>query len=173
LGPKHTYDQRGKYHKGGTSAHHEPQSYMHGTLPSPISFMDTAHVTYLGGLRNEATHLRSGQVIVTDAPPDNKGRGEAFSPTDLLSTSLACCMMTLMGIAAQERDIELGGLEARVVKHMASGPRRVERLEVHLTLDGQGLDDRLRKVLEHAARTCPVAMSLREDLIQEVTFTYR
>ncbi len=135
--------------------------------------MDTAKVIYLGGLRNEATHLRSGQVIVTDAPPDNKGRGEAFSPTDLLSTSLACCMMTLMGIAAQEKDIPLTGLNARVVKHMASGPRRVAKIEVHLELDGSALSEKQRSILEHTARTCPVALSLREDLEQEVTFTYR
>jgi len=135
--------------------------------------MDTAKVIYLGGLRNQATHLRSGEVIVTDAPPDNKGRGEAFSPTDLLSTSLACCMMTLMGIAAQEKDIVLTGLSARVVKHMASGPRRVSRIEVHLELDGAGLGQRERTILEHAARTCPVALSLREDLEQDVHFTYR
>jgi uncharacterized OsmC-like protein len=81
--------------------------------------------------------------------------------------------MTLMGIAAQERGTELVGLEARVVKHMAAGPRRVARIEVHLSLEGQGLDDRIRTVLEHAARTCPVAMSLREDLVQEVSFSYR
>jgi len=135
--------------------------------------MDTAHVTYHGGLRTEATHLRSGQVIITDAPPDNKGRGEAFSPTDLLSTSLACCMMTLMGIAAQERAIALKDLSARVVKHMASDPRRVARIEVHLSLDGRDLDERQRTILERAARTCPVALSLREDLVQDVTFTYR
>lgn len=151
----------------------DTQSYSGTTLPSPASFMDTAKVIYQGGLRTEATHLRSGQAIVTDAPPDNKGRGEAFSPTDLLSTSLACCMMTLMGIAAQERGITLNGLEARVVKHMASSPRRVARIEVHLSLDGSGLGERERAVLEHAARTCPVALSLREDLVQEVQFTYR
>lgn len=135
--------------------------------------MDTAKVIYLGGLRNEATHLRSGNVIITDAPPDNKGKGEAFSPTDLLSTSLACCMMTLMGIAAQEKDIPLTGLNARVVKHMASGPRRVSKIEVHLELDGGALSEKQRSILEHTARTCPVALSLREDLEQEVTFTYR
>jgi putative redox protein len=135
--------------------------------------MDTARVIYLGGLRNEATHLRSGEVIVTDAPPDNKGRGEAFSPTDLLSTSLACCMMTLMGIAAQEKDIPLSGLSARVVKHMASAPRRVSRIEVHLELDGAALGPRERAILENAARTCPVALSLRADLEQDVRFTYR
>jgi uncharacterized OsmC-like protein len=142
----------------------------------PASFlrtMDTAHVKYLGGLRTEALHVRSGEKIITDAPIDNHGKGAAFSPTDLMSTSLACCMMTLMGIAAEARNIALKGLEARVVKHMASGPRRVERIEVHFTLDGKDLDDKQRGILEHAARTCPVALSLREELVQEVSFTYR
>jgi uncharacterized OsmC-like protein len=82
-------------------------------------------------------------------------------------------MMTLMGIAAQERGVELPGLEARVVKHMASDPRRVARIEVHMTMDGSDLNERMRTVLERAARTCPVALSLRDDLVQEVTFTYR
>ncbi len=134
--------------------------------------MDTALVKYLGGLRTEAVHLRSGEKIITDAPLDNLGQGAAFSPTDLMSTSLACCMMTLMGIAAEGRSIQLNGLQARVVKHMATGPRRVERIEVHFELDGKGLDDKQRSILEHAARTCPVALSLREELVQEVTFTY-
>ncbi|TXI82318.1 MAG: OsmC family peroxiredoxin [Flavobacteriales bacterium] len=135
--------------------------------------MDTAHVTYLGELRTEATHVRSGQTLTTDAPIDNQGRGEAFSPTDLLSTSLASCMMTLMGIAAREKGIPLNGLSARVVKHMAPPPRRVERIEVHLQLQGEGLGDRERAILENAARTCPVARSLREDLVQDIHFTYR
>lgn len=135
--------------------------------------MDTAHVKYLGGLRTEAVHLRSGATINTDAPVDNHGKGEAFSPTDLMSTSLACCMMTLMGITAQGKDIPLEGLEARVVKHMAAAPRRVERIELAFTLDGRRLDDRQRAILEHAARTCPVALSLNTGLVQEVSFTYR
>lgn len=134
--------------------------------------MDTAHVTYLGGLRTEAVHLRSGRKILTDAPVDNHGKGEAFSPTDLLTTSLACCMMTLMGIAAEGRGIALEGLKARVVKHMAAAPRRVERMEVHFELEGKGLDAKQRAILEHAARTCPVALSLHPDLLQEISFTY-
>jgi putative redox protein len=135
--------------------------------------MDTALVTYLGGLRNEAVHLRSGQRIITDAPPDNHGKGEAFSPSDLMCTSLACCMMTIMGIAAREHGLPLDGLTARVVKHMASDPRRVARIEVHLTMDGSGLDEKAKSILERAARTCPVALSLREDLVQDVSFLYR
>ncbi|MCC6541089.1 MAG: OsmC family protein, partial [Flavobacteriales bacterium] len=79
--------------------------------------MDTAHVIYLGDLRTEATHVRSGRTILSDAPPDNQGRGEAFSPSDLLATSLASCMMTIMGIAARDKGITLNGLKARVVKH--------------------------------------------------------
>ncbi len=134
--------------------------------------MDTAHVTYLGELRTEATHVRSGQTLTTDAPLDNQGRGEAFSPTDLLSTSLASCMMTLMGIAARDKGIPLNGLKARVVKHMSPPPRRVERIEIHMQLDGAGLGDREKAILENSARTCPVARSLREDLVQDVHFTY-
>ena len=135
--------------------------------------MDTALVTYLGDLRNEAVHLRSGQRLLTDAPPDNQGKGEAFSPTDLLCTSLACCMMTIVGIAARDRGLPLVGLSARVVKHMANDPRRVERIEVHLSMDAAGLDEKARTILERSARTCPVALSLRADLVQEVTFAYR
>lgn len=134
--------------------------------------MDTAHVTYLGNLRTSATHVRSGETIITDAPLDNHGKGEAFSPTDLMSTSLACCMMTLMGIAAEAKSIPLNGLKASLVKHMDRDPRRVGRIELHFELDGKVLDDRQRKILEHAARTCPVAMSLRPELVQEVSFSY-
>ncbi len=135
--------------------------------------METASVTYLGELRTEALHTRSGDKVITDAPPDNQGRGEAFSPTDLLSTSLACCMMTLMGIAAREKDIPLNGLSAKVYKHMSASPRKVERVEVHMTMDGEGLGARERTILETAARTCPVARSLHPDLLQDISFTYR
>lgn len=134
--------------------------------------MDTAHVTYLGELRTEAVHVRSGQTLVTDAPLDNQGRGEAFSPTDLLSTALASCMMTLMGITARDKGIPLQGLKAHVVKHMTAAPRMVERVEVHVELEGDGLGDREKAILENAARTCPVARSLRADLVQDIRFTY-
>lgn len=134
--------------------------------------MDTAHLTYLGELRTEAVHVRSGQRLISDAPPDNQGRGEAFSPSDLLSTSLASCMMTIMGIVARDKNIPLEGLKARVVKHMTPAPRKVERIEVHLELSGLGLEERDRAILENAALTCPVARSLREDLVQDIHFTY-
>lgn len=134
--------------------------------------MDTATITYLGELRNSATHLRSGQTIITDAPLDNKGRGEAFSPTDLLSTSLGLCMITVMGIAAREKGIPMANLSARVVKHMHAQPRRVARVEVHLTMDAAGLGERERAILENTARTCPVALSLHPDIEQDISFTY-
>lgn len=135
--------------------------------------MDTAHITYLGGLRTECTHVRSGQLLITDAPVDNRGKGEAFSPTDLLATSLGACIITTMGIAAQDKDIPFTGVEARVVKHMANDPRRVAKVEVHLTLDGEGLDHRQRTILERIAHTCPVAISLAKELVQEITLTFR
>ena len=135
--------------------------------------METSSVIYLGELRTEALHTRSGDKVITDAPPDNQGRGEAFSPTDLLSTSLACCMMTLMGIAAREKDILMNDLSAKVFKHMSAAPRKVARIEVQMVLDGTGLGPRERTILETAARTCPVAKSLHPDLIQDISFTYR
>ncbi|MFT3886400.1 MAG: OsmC family protein [Flavobacteriales bacterium] len=135
--------------------------------------MDTAFVTYRGGLRTEAVHLRSGERLITDAPVDNKGRGEAFSPTDLLCVSLATCILTTMGIGAEARSIELAGATARVVKHMAADPRRVARIEVHLELDGASLSVQQRALLERIAHTCPVALSLSPEVVQEITFTYR
>lgn len=135
--------------------------------------MSTSTVRYLGELRTEATHTRSGVTLVTDAPPDNRGRGESFSPTDLMSTALACCLMTVMGIRARDKGYPLNGLAAQVTKHMAAGPRRVSRIEVDITMDGTGLDPVMREELEEVARTCPVALSLREDLVQVLRFIYR
>ncbi|MBK6626173.1 MAG: OsmC family protein [Flavobacteriales bacterium] len=134
--------------------------------------MSTSTVRYLGELRTEAAHTRSGATIITDAPPDNHGRGEAFSPTDLLSTALACCLMTVMGIRARDKGYPLNGLSANVTKHMVTGPRRVSKIEVDIRLDGTGLDPAMRSELEEVARTCPVALSLREDLVQVLRFSY-
>lgn len=134
--------------------------------------MDTAHITYLGDLRTQVTHVRSGQHFHTDAPVDNKGKGEAISPTDLLATSLAACMITTMDIVAREKGIVLGGLKARVVKHMAAGPRRVQRVEVHLEMDGATLGPAERELMEKTAHGCPVAVSLHPDLVQEIHIEY-
>lgn len=134
--------------------------------------MDTALVRHLGKLRTEALHLRSGQRFITDAPLDNKGRGEAFSPTDLLATSLAACMITTMDIVARDHGLRLQGVSARVVKHMAAGPRRVQRIEVELEMDGSALGPEGRQLMEQTALGCPVAVSLHPDLVQEVRFRY-
>lgn len=130
-------------------------------------------VSYRGGLRNEAVHFRSGNTLITDAPPDNHGRGEAFSPTDLLCTSLACCMITLMGIAAESKGISLGKVEADIEKTMASDPRRVSRIHIVLHIENPGYDEREMSILKNAALTCPVAKSLHPDMEQVVDFEWK
>ncbi len=135
--------------------------------------MATSKVLYTGELRTEATHLKSGQSIITDAPPDNQGRGEAFSPTDLAATSLASCMMTIMGIYARERNIDMRGTEALVTKHMAASPRRISGIDVemHVVLAEEPTEN-IRRGIENAAMTCPVFLSLHPDIVKNVTFTF-
>ena len=135
--------------------------------------MITSKVTYTGGLRTEAVHEKSGNKIITDAPPDNHGRGEAFSPTDLMSTSLATCMLTVMGIACQPRNIDMDGAVAEVTKIMAANPRRVAEIHIIITMPPKGYTDEQKKILEHTAHTCPVALSLHPNLIQKITFVYQ
>lgn len=134
--------------------------------------MDTASITYSGELRNTAVHVRSGDRIITDAPVDNQGQGAAFSPTDLLCVALCTCILTTMGIRARGRGIAFERASARVVKHMATDPRRVARIEMHIELDARHGPDE-RAFLEAIAHTCPVALSLHPDVVQETTFTYR
>lgn len=133
--------------------------------------MATSKVTYLGGLRTNSTHLQSGTEIITDAPVDNQGKGEAFSPTDLLATSLANCMLTIMGIAARTHGIDMDGTTAEVTKVMAADPRRVA--EIHIKLNFPKKDsytDKEKKILEHAGLTCPVNYSLHPDIKRPIDF---
>lgn len=130
----------------------------------------TSKVTYLGDLRTECKHLLSGQKIITDAPPDNQGKGEAFSPTDLTATSLATCILTTMAIRAKELDIT--GARAEVTKIMASDPRRISRIEVKIKMPKNDFSDKDKKVLEAIARTCPVALSLSENIEQVIDFEW-
>lgn len=132
----------------------------------------TAKVEYLGELRTRATHLLSGVEIITDAPPDNQGRGEAFSPTDLCATSLASCMMTIMGISARSRELDITGARAEVTKIMAANPRRIARVEIKLFMPARDFSERDRQLLETAARSCPVALSLGEGVEQEIVFEW-
>lgn len=131
--------------------------------------MATIHTTYLGGLRTEATHLQSGTKIITDAPTDNKGKGEAFSPTDLLAESLASCILTTMGIAADVHNINIDSTEAEVTKIMAPNPRRVAEVIVNIKFPN-AYTDKQKSILEHAAKTCPVAVSLHPDVVKTISF---
>lgn len=135
--------------------------------------MVTSKVIYIGQLSTSATHQKSGTEIITDAPTDNNGLGRSFSPTDLLATSLASCMLTIMGIRANESGLDISDTTADVTKIMASNPRRVEEVKVDLKIRDRGLTDSQKKVLEKAAQTCPVALSLSETLKQTVSFSYQ
>lgn len=135
--------------------------------------MITSEVIYLGALRTEATHLKSGNSIVTDAPPDNKGKGEAFSPTDLLATSLASCMMTIMGIKADENDIFIDDMRVEVTKVMDSNPRKVGRIKLDFEISGSNLTDAQKSLLEDAALNCPVALSIDPSIKKEANFDYK
>lgn len=127
---------------------------------------------YLGGLRTEVKHLKSGNVIVTDAPPDNNGRGEAFSPTDLTCASLNSCMMTLMGILAEREGIDLTGLTSEIVKVMAASPRKIAEVQITFTHANLVATDIQKEKLRRAALTCPVALSLSEEVKQTVAFNF-
>ena len=133
--------------------------------------MTTANVTYDGNLRTTAIHLQSNNQIITDAPVDNHGRGEAFSPTDLLATSLACCMMTVMGIKAESMGLDLAGSTADVTKVMITDPRRVGEIDVVMTVKGVS-DDKDKIILTNTAMTCPVAKSLHPDIVQNVKIEF-
>lgn len=132
----------------------------------------TSKVIYRTGLRTVATHLKSGQEIITDAPTDNEGKGEAFSPTDLMSTSLASCIMTIMGIAARNHEIDMDGAEASVTKVMGSDPRRVAKVMIEIVMPDKNYSAKDKAVLEAAAEACPVGRSLHPDLVQDLTLTW-
>ena len=134
--------------------------------------METARVRYIKDLRIEATHVLSGEKVITDAPPDNKGRGEAFSPTDMVATSLATCMMTIMGIASNERGFSIDGMTASVTKVMYSEPRRIGEIHIELTFPPNNYSEKEKKIIERAAYTCPVSQSLHPDLKQEIKFLF-
>lgn len=133
----------------------------------------TSKITYKGSLRTQATHLKSGIGIITDAPIDNHGKGEAFSPTDLLATSLGSCMLTVMAIAADRLAVNMEGTEVEITKIMSAEPRKVSGINVKITFPKNSVNDpKSRKILENSAHTCPVAKSLHPDLKQDVEFVY-
>lgn len=132
----------------------------------------TSEILYLGNLRTEAIHVKSSNALITDAPTDNNGKGEAFSPTDLLATSLASCIVTVMGIEAEACGYDLKGTKATLIKTMGSGPRRVVKIEVGIILPLYTKDEKELKRLERIGLNCPVAKSLHPDILQEVSFKY-
>lgn len=134
--------------------------------------METIRTTYIGELRTEAQHVQSGTKIITDAPTDNQGRGEAFSPTDLLAASLGSCMLTIMGIVADRHGIDIIGTTIKVTKVMASAPRRVSEVHVEFQMPKNNYTEKEQKLLEEAAYTCPVAKSLHTEILQKVSFNY-
>ena len=133
----------------------------------------TANVIYKGSLRCEATHLQSGSMIETDAPTDNKGKGERFSPTDMLCVSLATCIVTTMGIKGTDIDIDLTNTSVEVTKHMLPDPRRVAKIEVKLNMPSAlQLDEKNKAILERVGNNCPVTKSLHPDMQVEIQYNW-
>lgn len=132
----------------------------------------TASIIYKGNLRCEAEHLQSKSTIETDAPTDNRGKGERFSPTDLLCVSLATCMLTTMGIKAADLDIDITHSKAEVTKHMASDPRRVAKIEVAVSLPKK-INEKERLILERTGNNCPVAKSVHPGIELVLNYDWR
>lgn len=131
----------------------------------------TSKVKYLGGLRTESEHLQSGSKMITDAPVDNHGKGEAFSPTDTVANALATCMLTVMGIKADALGLDISGATAEVTKTMVSDPRRISQIDVHLSFP-KSFDEKNTKILENTGKTCPVLQSLHPDIVKNISFQY-
>lgn len=132
----------------------------------------TATITYESNLRTTCLHLQSGSVFETDAPTDNKGKGERFSPTDLIATGLGACLITTMGIKAESMNIQLDGAKVEVTKVMVSDPRRIGKIIVHATLPALNLDEKTIEILERVGRTCPVERSLHPDVELDIQFKW-
>jgi len=133
----------------------------------------TSKIIYKGNLRTEAVHLQSGTQIETDAPTDNNGKGERFSPTDLVATALGSCMLTIMGIAGNTHQINIEGTEVEITKIMTPPPRQIGEIIVKLTMKGQdSFSDKEKAILENSALTCPVFLSLNQDMKKTVEFVW-
>ncbi len=134
--------------------------------------METIRIDYLGDLRTKAKHLQSGSEFITDAPSDNQGKGEAFSPTDLLATSLGTCAITTIGIAARTHGFSIDGSQVRVTKIMASEPRRVGKVIVELIFPAMNYSEKQKEIIRRAAEYCPVNRSLSPELKQTFIYTF-
>lgn len=132
----------------------------------------TSEVIYLGDLRTKSTHIASQSEILSDAPIDNNGKGEAFSPTDYVANALASCMLTIMGIKAREMNVDMSQSRVEVTKIMQSEPRRIAEIEVKIFMSLQA-DIKTKTILENAAKACPVAKSLHPDIVQKIEFIWK
>tara|TARA_B100000900_G_scaffold376005_1_gene358483 strand:- start:1492 stop:1899 length:408 start_codon:yes stop_codon:yes gene_type:complete len=128
--------------------------------------------SYLGELRVSSTHIASNTEIITDAPVDNNGKGESFSPTDLVATALGTCMITVMGIYAEKNGILMPNVYSRTNKVMSSSPRKISKLKIQINFEGNELSDLEKQSLKRVALNCPVAKSLHVDLQQEIEFNF-
>ena len=142
------------------------------TCTQNILFMATSRTIYLGDLRTENEHIRSGQKLITDAPVDNQGKGEAFSPTDLVATALSDCMMTIIGIKARDKGLDLKGTSIETTKNMSAEPRRIGEIVVEFTFPKNDFSEKDKAILEAVTKNCPVALSLHPDVKQTVKFNW-
>ena len=133
--------------------------------------MSRVNIVYINNLRTETEHIASGKKIITDAPVDNNGKGEAFSPTDLVATALGSCMITIMAISANKYDIDVSGTNASIKKIMGSDPRRISEISIDINMN-KNIEEKDRKRLERAALACPVHKSLHPDLEKKIRFIY-
>ena len=133
--------------------------------------MPDIKIVYNGSLRTKATHTQSGSIIITDAPTDNNGRGEAFSPTDLFASSLGSCMLTIMGITAQTHGLNIDGSVINIDKIMGANPRRVSSLHITIDINGK-LNEKDKKILIKAAEHCPVSKSIHPDIDEKIIFNF-
>lgn len=134
--------------------------------------METTRTVYKGDLRTEMTHVRSGSVIITDAPPDNKGKGEFFSPTDLVASALGSCIFTIIGIAAREHGFSIDGASCAITKIMTEKPRKIGEIKIDFDFTGRDYTDKQKKILEYCVKTCPVSLSLNESVFQNVKLIF-
>jgi uncharacterized OsmC-like protein len=134
--------------------------------------METARTKYLGDLRTEIMHVRSGSLIITDAPVDNKGKGENFSPTDMVASALGSCIFTIMGIAAREHSFSIDGSTCRITKIMTDNPRTIGEVKIEFDFTGEIYTEKQKEILQYCVKTCPVALLLRESVFQNVVLLF-
>lgn len=134
--------------------------------------MPTIKTIYQGELRTLATHVKSGKQIITDAPTDNCGKGESFSPTDMVATALGSCMLTIIGIAADAHGFSIKDTEVEITKIMGTNPRRIIEIVLDFKFPPNNYSEKEKRIIEESARTCPVAKSVHPDLKQTISFNY-